>query len=127
MERVEGWEGRAYPGHGDVVADGRGRVREYIAHRRGREGEVLGVLAGGVGVEGGGGDGGRKDGIEGGKGVTAGEIVKVVYKDVPVTLHEAAERGVLQILAKLEGEGRVKREGEKGWRVVEREKGKESL
>lgn len=122
MERVEGWEGRAYPGHGDVVADGRGRVREYIAHRRGREGEVLAVLAGGVGVEGGGGDGGN-----GGEGVTAGEIVKVVYKDVPVTLHEAAERGVLQILAKLEGEGRVNREGKKGWRVVEREKGKESL
>ena len=32
------------------------------------------------------------------------EIVKTIYVDVPVNLHEAAERGVVQILQKLASE-----------------------
>ncbi|MCJ1246572.1 hypothetical protein MMC30_003781 [Trapelia coarctata] len=124
MKGVPGFEGVAYPGHGEVVREGRGRVREYISHRRGREEEVLGVLAGGGLVGGMGGKGGG----EGGRGsVSAGEIVKVVYKEVPVTLHEAAERGVLQVLGKLEREGKVRKGQGREWTVVERDGRKESL
>jgi ribonuclease/clavin/mitogillin len=42
------------------------------------------------------------------------EIVKVIYKDYPQNLWEPAERGVVQILEKLKGEGKVvKNDGEK--------------
>ncbi|KAF1956861.1 Metallo-hydrolase/oxidoreductase [Byssothecium circinans] len=90
--------GRAYPGHGPVIEDGPTKVREYIAHRQQREKQVLDVLA------------------RGGEW-TAMEIVKVIYKDYPEGLWAPAERGVLQILAKLEGEGRVVEGGEGTWVV----------
>jgi ribonuclease/clavin/mitogillin len=35
------------------------------------------------------------------------EIVKVIYKDYPENLWEPAEKGVLQILDKLQKEGKV--------------------
>ena len=90
MRDALGTEGQAYPGHGDVIGRGRERVEEYIAHRAMREREVLGVL-----------------GEHRGEGMTAMEVVKVVYRDVPETLHLPAEGGVVQVLRKLEGEGRV--------------------
>ncbi|MCJ1436473.1 hypothetical protein MMC27_005852 [Xylographa pallens] len=105
MRVEEEWTGRAYPGHGEVVEGGRGRVDEYVAHRRMREEEVVGVLRG----EG-----------DGGEGRTPGEVVRVVYRDVPVGLHEAAEGGVVQVLGKLEGEGRVVRGGGGRWKLVRR-------
>ncbi|KAK5173089.1 uncharacterized protein LTR77_003211 [Saxophila tyrrhenica] len=83
--------GRAYPGHGDVISDGKGKVGEYIRHRRQREGEVVDVL----GTK-------REDGHE---GWTSMEIVKVVYRQYPEHLHGPAEGGVVQVLRKLEGEG----------------------
>ncbi|MCJ1391960.1 hypothetical protein MMC18_004827 [Xylographa bjoerkii] len=109
MRAEGGWTGRAYPGHGEVVEDGRGRVAEYVAHRRMREEEVLVALRG------------EEGGRDGGEGRTPGEVVRVVYKDVSVSLHAAAEGGVLQVLGKLEGEGTVVR-GEGGrWKLVRRE------
>lgn len=93
--------GRAYPGHGPVIADGPGKVREYIAHRRQREKQVLDVLG---------------DAREG--GWTAMEIVQVIYRDYPESLWAPAAAGVLQILRKLEGEGKVARDGEEGWKIV---------
>ncbi|MCJ1287678.1 hypothetical protein MMC26_007030 [Xylographa opegraphella] len=108
LERMRahgGWTGCAYPGHGEVVERGTARVAEYVAHRRIREEEVLGVL--------------REEGSR--EGRTPGEVVRVVYKDVPVSLHEAAEGGVVQVLGKLEGEGRVVR-GEGGrWKLARKE------
>jgi hypothetical protein len=35
------------------------------------------------------------------------EIVKIIYRDVPENLHEAANKGVLQILRKLKAEDKV--------------------
>lgn len=129
MRGLPGWVGRAYPGHGAVVADGAGRVEMYVQHRGERERAVERAVAGRAG----GGDGrvGGRSGVgmnggEGGEGMTAAEVVKVVYRDTPVGLHEAAERGVRQVLEKLEGEGRVRGEGGR-WRVVDREKGKGNL
>ena len=96
----EQFSGRAYPGHGPVIEDGQAKIDEYIQHRQQREDEVLSVLRSAADAR------------------TAREVVKVVYKDVPENLHEPAERGVIQVLKKLEGEGKVERVEQGGrWRA----------
>lgn len=93
------FNGRAYPGHGDVIEDGVAKIQEYIAHRQQREDQVLDVL---------------KDGIA----RTPMELVQIVYKDVPKNLHEPAAKGVLQILRKLQNQEKVKELAEGGrWRI----------
>ena len=104
MRALDGFTGRAYPGHGEVIADGVEKCAEYVRHRRRREEEVLGVL------------GGEGEAVD--EGLTAGEVVKVVYKDVPVALHGPAEGGVVQVLRKLEGEGKVTKGTLGRWTVV---------
>jgi ribonuclease/clavin/mitogillin len=84
------FKGRAYPGHGPVIEDGPAKILEYIKHRKQREKQVLDVLAQ------------DKQG-----GWSSMDIVKVIYKDYPENLWEPAERGVLQILDKLQKEGKV--------------------
>ena len=96
----EQFTGRAYPGHGPVIEDGRAKITEYIEHRREREGQVVDVL----------------QATE--MGVSPMEIVKTVYKGYPANLFEPAARGVLQILKKLEGEGRVRDEGADRWQMT---------
>lgn len=96
--------GRAYPGHGPVIEDGRAKVLEYIKHRKQREKQVLDVLAQD-----------RQDGW------SPMEIVKVIYQNYPENLWEPAARGVLQILEKLLGEGKVRRDGQTGtWSMGEK-------
>lgn len=85
-------DGRAYPGHGAVIEDGKAKCVEYLVHRKEREKQVVGVLK-------------KNDGKA--NGWTSMEIVKVVYKDVPENLHLPAEGGVKQVLEKLRREGRV--------------------
>ncbi|KAK5159483.1 hypothetical protein LTS14_002625 [Recurvomyces mirabilis] len=105
LERMEGaFNGRAYPAHGAVIEDGKAKVREYIEHRREREEQILGALT-----------------EQGGDGVSSMGIVKVVYKNYPEPLHVPAEGGVVQVLKKLEGEGRVEQVG-KGWQVRQGQK-----
>lgn len=91
------FKGRAYPGHGPVIEDGPAKILEYMKHRKQREQQVLDVLA--------------RD-TEG--GWTSMDIVKVIYKDYPESLWEPAERGVLQILDKLQNEGKVVHDKAKG-------------
>ena len=93
---------KAYPGHGALIDDAVGKLEEYIAHRAVREREVLEVLKSGA--------------------MTSTEIVKIIYKDVPEDLHEAAERGIKLILLKLQGEGKVEEMAGR-WRLT----GKSSL
>jgi ribonuclease/clavin/mitogillin len=88
------FSGRAYPGHGPVIADGPAKILEYIKHRKQRETQVLDVLAQ------------DKDG-----GWTSMDVVKVIYKDYPESLWEPAEKGILQILDKLLKEGKVVHNG----------------
>ena len=97
MSNISGLTGRGYPGHGEVLNDAKDAVHEYIAHRMARERQVLLVL---------------KEGhpLGGDDAMTAMELVQVIYKGVPKELWPAAEKGVEQILEKLEGERRVIRE-----------------
>jgi len=99
MEKIPGLTGRGYPGHGEVLGDAKSAVNDYIAHRIARERHVLTVLKEGHPL---GGDG----------AMTAMEIVELVYKEVSRDLWPAAESGVVQILCKLEEDGRVVREGD---------------
>lgn len=110
LERMRGeFAGRAYPGHGAVVEDGPGKVAEYIAHRRQREQEAVELL--GRPREEGGGE----------EGWASMEMVRVIYKAYPASLHGPAEGGLLQVLKKLEAEGRA-READGRWSLVDKER-----
>lgn len=94
------FNGRAYPGHGPVIQDGPSTIAEYVQHRQLREDQVIEVL--------------KSDRRNPGEPFkdepdawTSMETVKIIYRDVPDNLHEAANRGVLQILRKLEAEDKV--------------------
>lgn len=101
----EQFTGKAYPGHGAVVKDGKGRIREYIEHRQQREQELLRILMEARETTH---DADPKDGKTTSMSArTPMEIVKIIYKDVPENLHEPAAHGVVQILQKLAEEGKV--------------------
>ncbi|EMD00235.1 hypothetical protein BAUCODRAFT_30705 [Baudoinia panamericana UAMH 10762] len=102
------FSGRAYPGHGAVIEDGKTKIQEYIAHRKEREDQILGVMK----------DEPPNSGGEAGEGWTSMQIVRVVYKDYPESLHMPAERGVLQVLSKLGGESRVRKCEDGSWAVA---------
>lgn len=102
MDSLEGmagqFSGRAYPGHGPVIDDGRAKVKEYIEHRLERERQVVEVL--------------KQKPESGEEGWTSMEVVKVIYKDYPEHLHAPAEGSVLHVLRKLQSEGRSKQDGD---------------
>jgi glyoxylase-like metal-dependent hydrolase (beta-lactamase superfamily II) len=99
LERMHGlFKGKAYPGHGPVLPEGPAKVREYIHHRQQREAQVIETLKG---VNAAAETGGSPNEW------TAMDLVKVIYADVPEYLHIPACGGVLQILSKLQGEGKV--------------------
>jgi ribonuclease/clavin/mitogillin len=83
---------RIYPAHGPCIEDGSGKIREYIAHRLEREGQILAALGQGA------------ESVEG--------IVKIVYAAYPESLHAAAGQSVTSHLLKLEKEARVRRSGD---------------
>ncbi|MGH2760079.1 MAG: MBL fold metallo-hydrolase [Actinomycetota bacterium] len=87
---------RIYPGHGPVIEDGPAKLREYIAHRREREAQVLDALKAGL------------DEIP--------AMVKRIYAEVPEVLHPMAERSLLAHLEMLEEAGRVSRH-DSAWRL----------
>ena len=102
---------RLYPGHGEVIEEGKTKVRDYINHRQEREDQIMQVLQ-------------SKD-VQPRKSTSSESskwdsmhIVKIVYKEVPESLHQAAHHGVLQILEKLLAEKRV--QNDQGlWRASE--------
>lgn len=107
METLFG--GRGYPGHGPVVDDGPARIREYVAHRRQREDQITATLRG------------ANEGAPGGRAAWEPmELVRVIYRDVPESLHLPARGGVVQVLEKLEKEGRAYEE-EGRWVLRDRE------
>lgn len=90
-----------YPGHGPVVFDADAKLREYLDHRREREGQVLRAFV---------------------VPRTIADAVEEIYAAYPVDVRPLAARSVLAHLIKLEQEGRVRRTG-KGesarWEVSE--------
>jgi glyoxylase-like metal-dependent hydrolase (beta-lactamase superfamily II) len=88
---------RIYPAHGPRIEDGEGKLREYLAHRRAREAQIVSALRGVAG-----------------DGLPVPEIVARIYTDVPQVLHAAAAHSVAAHLVKLEREGRARRVGEQG-------------
>lgn len=94
--------GRGYPGHGAVIENATARISDYINHRQQREDEVIRVLRyGKLDVA----DNERSP--ERKASWTPLELVKAIYRDVPESLHLPASHGVLQVLMKLEDEGRT--------------------
>jgi glyoxylase-like metal-dependent hydrolase (beta-lactamase superfamily II) len=93
------FRGRVYPGHGPVISDGPSKISEYISHRKTREEQVLRTLRSENAAMSASDDGSRT--------WTPMELVKVIYKDVSENLHLPAAGGVVQILRKLQREGKV--------------------
>ena len=92
LERLLAQAPRAiYPAHGPRIADGQAKLREYLAHRREREDQILEAL---------------------GQGLSRiPDMVRHIYAAYPESLHGAAAMSVASHLRKLEREGRVAREG----------------
>ena len=111
LEKMRGVVGgRLFPGHGEWVEDGKGKVGEYIEHRRVREREALEVLGRA-----------KEDGGEAGWGSM--ELVKVIYAKYPEALHGPAEGSLRHVLRKLQGEGKVREERGR-WFLGGREEGR---
>lgn len=87
---------------GTVIEDGPAKIDEYIAHRKQREEDILQALS------------------NIGKETTSMDLVKVVYKDVPENLHKPAAHGVVQILRKLEQEGKVEKGQRERWQIADK-------
>jgi len=76
-----------YGGHGEPVRDPQEKLRDYMAHRRSREQELLAALAAGP--------------------QTIPELVKRIYRDTNPLLWPAAARQMLAYLIALEQEARI--------------------
>jgi endoribonuclease LACTB2 len=120
---------RAFPGHGAVIEDAKAKIAEYIEHRHMREQEVLNVLKYGTPTPPpNSADSKKSEGAEdlGGLEIVTGkqwgsmEMVKVIYRHYPENLWEPAEMGLLMVLEKLRGEGRVEKGKQGGWIVLEK-------
>jgi len=83
------------PAHGPEIADGHGKLSEYLAHRRMREALVAAALR----------DTPR----------TLGELVAEAYHDTPSALWGLAERSLLAHLVKLAREQRAVDRGDGRW------------
>ena len=55
-----------------------------------------------------------------GEGWKSMSIVKIIYKAYPEHLHGPAEGSVLHVLKKMEGDGRVRKNGDGTWRLTEK-------
>lgn len=87
--RLRGQDWRVFfPGHGAPVTDPRGRLDWLIAHREGRETEILAALSRGP--------------------ATARALAQAIYTDTPPALLGAAERNVFAHLVDLTGRGHVR-------------------
>ena len=117
---------KAVPGHGAVIPDARAKITEYIEHRHMREQEALNVLKFGTPTpppsdaqNSEAADVGPLEVVTG-KEWGSMEMVKVIYRHYPENLWEPAEFGLLMVLEKLRGEGRVEKGEQGGWVVVEK-------
>jgi ribonuclease/clavin/mitogillin len=85
-----------YPGHGPIVEDAPGKLREYLEHRREREAQILSALS---------------------SASTVDELVTAVYIGLQQGLVPMAARNVRAHLDKLSGDGRVYEQAGR-WQLV---------
>jgi ribonuclease/clavin/mitogillin len=83
------------PAHGPAIADGPSKLREYLSHRRMREGRVLASLTA--------------------EPATLAALLPAAYGDTPRMLWPLAERSLLAHLDKLAREGRARDDGSGRW------------
>jgi glyoxylase-like metal-dependent hydrolase (beta-lactamase superfamily II) len=108
---------RAYPAHGAVLENGKATIEMYVKHRQQREDEALRVLRTGSVDE----VSNEEPSVEdAAREWNSMEMVKIMYKDVPENLHVPAEGGLLQVLRKLEGEGKVEKSDSGRWRLKQK-------
>jgi ribonuclease/clavin/mitogillin len=107
------FSGRAYPGHGQVIDDGKSKILEYIRHRQQREDQVLQVLMSSKSSTG-------EANAESNDTWASMDMVRIIYKDVPESLHIPANGGVVQVLRKLEKDGKVVETPTGEWRIKSR-------
>jgi len=88
-----------YPGHGPVIEDPVSKIKYYIQHRLQREQQILKAL-------------------EDTPLVTPPQLVQLIYKEIPSTLHKAAEVNVRHHLEKLRKDGKAA-ETDGSWRKLE--------
>jgi glyoxylase-like metal-dependent hydrolase (beta-lactamase superfamily II) len=104
--------GALLPAHGPMIPDGPAKLSEYLAHRRMREARVVAALGSGAGLRT---PGAASGGVH--EGLTARELVPIVYGETPAALWPLAERSLLAHLAKLVRDGvAVERDGRWGAR-----------
>jgi glyoxylase-like metal-dependent hydrolase (beta-lactamase superfamily II) len=82
-----------FPTHGPAIEDPQAHLQRLIAHRRGRESQILAHLEAGP--------------------ARIGEMVQHMYRDVDPGLHSAAALSVLAHLLDLEGRNLVHRDGDR--------------
>jgi glyoxylase-like metal-dependent hydrolase (beta-lactamase superfamily II) len=131
MKETVGDNKRAFPGHGEVIKDAKLKLDEYITHRQMREDEAMNVLSYGSTVAPGkaplkSAEGfpqsvptpeGQQTEIEIGKEWESMEMVKIIYTLYPEQLWAPAEWGLVQVLWKLKGDGKVVRTDKGRWKV----------
>ena len=88
---------RALPAHGPAIEDPAALIHKYVEHRAQREAQVLGALGDVVS--------------------TVEAITAAIYPSLTEALVPMARESVLAHLQKLEGEGRVSRDGER-WKYT---------
>jgi glyoxylase-like metal-dependent hydrolase (beta-lactamase superfamily II) len=88
---------RLLPAHGPVIEAPEPLLRRYVEHRLAREGQIVEAMRAGA--------------------ATADDITARVYRALSEKLLPMARQGVLAHLAKLEREGRARRDGE-AWHIM---------
>ena len=102
LKRLQGMNiAEMVPSHGPVIKDPQAKLSEYVAHRLQREQQVIHAL--------------QSSSVS----TSIPQMVHIIYADVDPLLHSVAARSVEAHLLKLEREGRVKREGQDEWTLVE--------
>lgn len=96
---------RMYPAHGNLIDKGLDKLKEYISHRTERENDILKMMDMYH----------RENGLD--STLTVPEIVRIIYRDYPESLHMAAARGVSQHLNKLQHERKVEEKSAR-WKLT---------
>lgn len=98
-----------YPGHGPHIPEqamATGKIKEYIGHRLERERQILQALEQLT----------RNTSTK--SGVTARQIVEILYAGLGVGVYIAAEKPVKAHLRKLEKDGRVASDANGKWKLL---------